>query len=159
MESPHHPSTAHASFKLSWTAYVRPSIVFIVMLMIGIALIGASAWFGALFLTFATGLFLFRILSLRTLLLYTDDHGVWVYSGILPWSKGISGVKWRDLEDAGYFPNFLSWLFKSYTVHVGHRFTKASEIILSHVAHGHNAVSHINQRHRQALASRVDNLT
>jgi hypothetical protein len=77
---------------------------------------------------------------------------VWVFRGILPWSKGVSGVKWRDLEDAVFFPNFLSWLLRSYTIRVGHRFTKTSEIVLPNIARGHEAVAHINERHRQTLA-------
>lgn len=152
MESSQQPSSAHAEYKMSWTAYVRPVIVFLVMLLVGLALIGVNSWIAGAILTLAFGLFVFNVLSIRSLVLYMDDHGVWVYSGILPWSKGTSGVKWRDLEDAVYFPNFLSWLLKSYTVRVGHRFTKTSEIVLPHIARGHEAAVHINELHRQVLA-------
>lgn len=152
MESSQQPLSAHAEYKMSWTAYVRPVIVFLVMLLVGLALIGVNSWIAGAILTLAFGLFVFNVLSIRSLVLYMDDHGVWVYSGILPWSKGTSGVKWRDLEDAVYFPNFLSWLLKSYTVRVGHRFTKTSEIVLPHIARGHEAAVHINELHRQVLA-------
>jgi hypothetical protein len=86
-------------------------------------------------------------------MLYTDAHGVWVYSGILPWSKGVTGVKWRDLEDAVYMTNFSSWALRSYKVRVGHRFTKTSEIVLTHIARGNIAVEQINAQHQQALAT------
>jgi hypothetical protein len=153
MESPQQPTSTHAEYKMSWTAYIRPVIVFLVMLLIGVALLGTSVWFAATIIAAAVCLFVFNVLSIRSLVLYTDDRGVWVYSGILPWSKGTSGVKWRDLEDAVYFPNFLSWLFKSYTIRVGHRFTKTSEIVLPHIHCGHDAVVHINELHGQALSS------
>jgi hypothetical protein len=152
MESPQQPTSAHAKYRMSWTAYVRPVIVFLVLLFVGIALVGTSNWFAAIMITIAIGLFAFNVLSIRSLVLYTDDHGVWVYSGILPWSRGMSGVKWRDLEDATYFTSFFSWLFKSYTIRVGHRFTKTSEIVLPHIACGHDAVVHINELHRKALS-------
>jgi hypothetical protein len=79
---------------------------------------------------------------LRSIQLYTDLDGVWVYRGIFPWDKGFSGVKWRDLEDAVFYPNFLSWALKSYTVRVGHRFTKSSEIVLRNIANGNDAATH-----------------
>jgi len=151
-ESSDFSSQRHASYRMSWVAYVRPVLVFLVTLVIGIALFKVSAWLGVIGCTAAIGLFAFNILSVRSVHLYTDDIGVWVYRGVLPWNRGIVGVKWRDLEDAIYFTGFLSWLFKSYTVRVGHRFTKTSELVLVHVARGNLAVEHINQLHHQILS-------
>ena len=154
MESTQTPQAFHARFVLSWTAYVRPVAVLLVMLAIGIALYAnLHKGVGAAFLLFSIALFAYNILLLRSLFLYTDDHGVWVYSGILPWAKGMNGVKWRDLEDAVFFQNFFSWLFKSYTVRIGHRFTKTSELLLPHIAKGNIAVEHINEMHRQVLSA------
>lgn len=42
-------------------------------------------------------------LDLRAVHLYCGDVGVWVYSGVLPWNKGVAGVKWRNLDEAVYF--------------------------------------------------------
>ncbi|MCV5179743.1 hypothetical protein OFC21_30430, partial [Escherichia coli] len=64
---------------------------------------------------------IYRILFLKSVRLYTDDIGVWIFRGILPWSKGVRGVKWRDIEDAMYYTGFFSWMFRSYTVRIGHR--------------------------------------
>ena len=154
MESTQTPQAFHARFVLSWTAYVRPVAVLLVMLAIGIALYAnLHKGVGVVFLLFFIALFAYQILLLRSLFLYTDDHGVWVYSGILPWAKGMNGVKWRDLEDAVFFQNFFSWLFKSYTVRIGHRFTKTSELLLPHIAKGNIAVEHINEMHRQVLSA------
>ena len=151
MESPNQPINIHASYKMSWTAYVKPVFIFLFLLIISSSFSSYSLKFSAFIFIISLCLFVFQILTIRSVNLYTDDDGVWVYSGILPWSKGISGVKWRDLDDAGYFTNFTSWLFKSYTVRVGHRFTKESEIVLPHIAMGHEAVVEINELHRKIL--------
>ena len=60
------------------------------------------------------------------------------------------GVKWRDMDEATYVQSFRSWLLRSWTIRVGHRFTKASEIVLTDMARGREAVALINARH-QAL--------
>lgn len=80
-----------------------------------------------------------------------DDLGVWVFWGILPWNKGTEGVKWRDIDEAVYFPDLWSWLGKSYTVRVGHRFTKEREIFLSNMANGKEAVQTINAKHAELI--------
>jgi hypothetical protein len=88
---------------------------------------------------------------LRSVQLYYDDVGVWLYSGILPWSKGVRGVKWRDMDEAVYMQSFGSWLLRSWTIRVGHRFTKASEITLTSMARGREAVAIINQQHQRLI--------
>ena len=70
-----------------------------------------------------------------------------MFKGILPWAKGTSGVKWRDLDEAVFFPGFFGWVFKSYQLRIGHRFTKSSEIVLGHIRGGDTAVQEINQLH------------
>lgn len=42
-------------------------------------------------------------------------------------------------------------MFRSYTVRIGHRFTKTTEIFVNHLASGHTAVEHINQMHQKIL--------
>lgn len=156
MESSQAPQNVHARFCMAWTAYVRPVIVFLVISLIGASLCGSSYLsIGVVVCLIALVLAAFQVLSIRSVVLYTDDDGVWVYGGILPWSKGVSGVKWRDLEDAVYITGFLSWALRSYTVRIGHRFTKTSEIVLTHIARGNLAVEHINELHREVLARGV----
>jgi hypothetical protein len=83
--------------------------------------------------------------------IYYDDAGVWLYSGVLPWARGVRGVKWRDMDEAVYVQSFRSWLLRSWTIRVGHRFTKGSEILLAHMARGREAVTLINERHQQMI--------
>jgi hypothetical protein len=138
----------------SWTAYV------------GIALLALILFFGALPLAFmwnqiAAGCVLalaalivgYRILLMRSYRLYYDDIGVWLYSGILPWKKGIVGVKWRDMDEATFVQTFWSWLFKSYAIRVGHRFTKSSELFMSSMARGKDAVVTLNAQHQHLIRS------
>lgn len=91
---------------------------------------------------------LYNFWYLSSIKLYYDTHGVWLYSGVLPWAKGLSGVKWRDIDEVTYQTGFISWLFKAYTVRIGHRFTKSSEIILPNMHRGNRAVTRINELHR-----------
>jgi hypothetical protein len=93
----------------------------------------------------------YRFMALRNVQLYYDDIGVWVISGVLPWQKGVSGVKWRDMDEATFEPGFWSWISRSYTVRIGHRYTKASEIRLTHIGGGKNAAGTLNARHQAMI--------
>ncbi len=84
-----------------------------------------------------------------------DDLGVWVHAGVLPWKKGVSGVKWRDMDEATFVNGFTSWATRSYTVRIGHRFTKDSEIVLTNIARGKDAVAIVNARHQALIRSGV----
>ena len=87
----------------------------------------------------------YRILLVRSVHLYADSKGVWLYRGILPWNRGVVGVKWRDMEDAAFTSGFSSWLFNSYTVRVGNRFSQQSEILVHNIADGREAVNRLNE--------------
>lgn len=160
MEAREIPAETSAQYRVSWIAYLGPVFGFLLMVAVGVALlvvdqfaaVAALPWIGVAIIAVALIIFIYRVLMIHSIVLYTDAHGVWVYSGILPWSKGVAGVKWRDLEDAVYVTNFFSWVLKSYRVRVGHRFTKTSEIVLDNIARGDRAVEHINGLHREALA-------
>ncbi|MBF8176926.1 hypothetical protein [Herminiimonas contaminans] len=139
---------------MSWTAYIRPITVLLIALLIATALYSYQQYLVAgVIAVFFLILTIYQIFSIRSVSLYADEEGVWVYSGILPWSKGTSGVKWRDVDEAVFFTGFWSWLLRSYTIRVGHRFTKDSEIVLPHIAHGKDAVQRINELHRTAIAN------
>jgi hypothetical protein len=152
-ESSQKPTHTDASFTKSWTAYFTATLIFLLMALVSGTLFYMNQWLGMSFLLLSLGIFIYQVLMIHSYLLYTNEHGVWVYSGIFPWSKGVTGVKWRDMEDAVYFSNFFSWILNSYTVRISHRFTKTSEITLTHIKNGHDAVVHINQLHQQKLSS------
>jgi hypothetical protein len=143
---------AHVIGVKSWLAYV------------GLAVLAALLFFGLLPLAFMWNqaaaaavlacsalLVGYRFLLVRSVQLYYDDVGVWLYSGVLPWKKGVSGVKWRDMDEATFVNGFWSWATRSYTVRIRHRFTKDSEIVLTNIARGKDAVATINARLQELI--------
>lgn len=154
MESAHNETMHGVSFseyRLSWVAYIQALIVFFILCGIGVGL-GIFNQALSIFAVIASFIvFAYQVLYLRSMVLFTNDDGVWLYRGVFPWDKGIIGVKWRDIEDAVFYTGFVSWAFNSYSIKVGHRFTKASELSISNVRNGKDAVGHINQIHRERL--------
>lgn len=145
--SPLSGSTALGPYVVSWTGHVRPTIITLVFIAIGLAIASAMPLVGIAWIIGWVALYVYGFLVRRSLKLYADDTGVWVFQGILPWAKGTSGVKWRDLDEAVFFPGFFGWMFKSYPLRIGHRFTKSSEILIGHIERGDIAVQEINQLH------------
>jgi hypothetical protein len=137
----------------SWTAYVRPVLIWGLVAIVGFAVgkIGILIGLGAL------ARLVYQILYIRSIELSQDDQGVWCSRGILPWNKGVFGVKWRDIDQAHYYPNFLSYMCRSYTIRIGHRYTKSSEVILQHMKCGNAAVEAINQEHANRASAGVLN--
>lgn len=138
----------------SWVAYLWPAVLTLVALALTLPGAWQHGWMtalacGAVILSVSA----YVILSLRAVHLYCDDVGVWVYSGVLPWNKGVAGVKWRDLDEAVYFQGPVSWALKSYRLRIGHRFTRSSEIVLTKMWRGHEAVMLINSRHQELIRS------
>jgi hypothetical protein len=152
----HHSSTTENAvvFRISWVAYVVTLVgLFFVTLVAASFINFISSTFAHIAIAAGIVFIAYRIAMLRSFRLYSDEHGVWIYRGILPWNKGVSGVKWRDLEDAAYTTSFFSWVFKAYTVRIGHRFTKTSEVVVPYLHKGHEAVIHINDQHRLIMGN------
>lgn len=136
----------------SWLAYAGVLALAVVLFFVALPL--AFLWneIAAACVLLASALIVaYRFLSVRSVQLYYDDVGVWVVSGVLPWKKGVSGVMWRDMDDATFVNGFVSWVTRSYTVRFGHRFTKDSEIVLHHIARGRQAVETVNALHQQKI--------
>lgn len=152
-------TSAHAQVigRKSWLAYA--GVALLAAILLGGLLPAAFLWSetAALGVLVASGAILFyRIALLRSVLLYVDDAGVWVHAGVLPWKKGVTGVKWRDVDEATYAQGFWSWLTRSYMVRIGHRFTKSNEIVLSNIGGGKHAVGLINARHQAIVRAGFD---
>jgi hypothetical protein len=134
-------------YRISWTGHIAPTIFTLIFISIGLAI--ASRWpvVGTIWIALFLALYVYGFLVRRSLKLYADTDGIWVFQGVLPWNKGVAGVKWRDLDEATFRQGFFGWVFKSYSMRIGHRFTKSSEILLSHMDRGREAVIEINQTH------------
>lgn len=137
----------------SWTAYIRPTLIWGFTAVMGFGLGG----FGNVIGLFAIVRLTYMIFYIRSIKLFRDDRGVWCAQGILPWAKGVAGVKWRDIDQAHYYPNFFSYIFRSYTIRIGHRYTKSSEVVLRHMRGGNMAVQGINREHEGMAAAGVLN--
>lgn len=134
----------------SWIAYVRPLFLGLVVALVA----GLVAFFGgpvgqmvaaalaALDLVFVG----YRVALLRSFKVYQTPDGIWVTRGILPWNKGIYGMRWRDMEKATFETGFWSWLSRSYNIRIAHRFTRESEIRLQGVSRGREVTELINNR-------------
>ncbi len=137
----------------AWTAYVGVVLLGLVLLVLIVPVVWHfSAGIGAGVLVVSVAWMAYKLTELRAYRLYYNDMGVWLYSGILPWNKGVRGVKWRDLDDATYTRSMGSWLFKSYSIRIGHRFTRSNELVLTGIAHGDKAVTTLNLK-LQEMAS------
>ncbi|MES2017028.1 MAG: hypothetical protein V4484_11080 [Pseudomonadota bacterium] len=142
---------AHVVGVKSWIAYV--GLVVLAALLFGVLLPLAfmvNQIAAAAVMLVSTIIVVYRFLLIRSVQLYYDDVGVWMFSGVLPWKKGVAGVKWRDMDEATFEQGFWSWISSSYTIRIGHRFTKASEIRLTNIARGKDAVATLNA-HQQGL--------
>jgi hypothetical protein len=141
----------------SWLAYLG-NLLLALILFGGV--LPATYYFAgeipaAIVLAVSAVIVLYQFLVIRSVQLYYDDVGVWVVSGVLPWDKGISGVKWRDMDEATFVQGFWSWITRSYDIRIGHRFTKSSEIILTNIAGGKNAIATLNTYHQNMIRDGV----
>ena len=153
----HTSAQAQVIGRKSWLAYFGVAVLALILL--GGVLPLAFLWneTAAIGVLLASGALLFyRVALLRSVQLYVDDAGVWVHAGVLPWKKGVTGVKWRDVDEATYAQGFWSWLTRSYMVRIGHRFTKSNEIVLTNIGGGKQAVATINARHHALARASLD---
>lgn len=148
-------SSAVTLCRKAWTAYLGIGLRAVVLtgLCAGVLIWRRDLWQIIVpILLFGLLLIVYRIAFLRSYKLYYDANGVWIYSGLLPWKRGVTGVKWRDLDEALFVNGFWSWLSGSYTVQLKHRFTKAVEIQVEDMARGKDAVLTINQQQQKYIA-------
>lgn len=140
----------------SWLAYA--GVAALAVILFGVLLPVSFQWneMAALaVLLLSAALVAYQFLLVRSVQLYIDDLGVWVHSGVLPWKKGVVGVKWRDMDEATFVNGFKSWVTRSYTIRIGHRFTRGSEIVLTNIARGKDAVALVNARHQALIRAGI----
>lgn len=130
-------------WRLSWVAYVAPLVKYGILIAIVSAFEFIPWWVTTMLLT----RLVYVLIYLRTVKVILNENGVWKHFGLLPWSRGAVGVKWRDLDQAEIYFGFFPWLTNSHTVRVGHRFTKASELLVPNVADGKGLIEVINREH------------
>jgi hypothetical protein len=136
--------------KKAWTAYVSLTIYALIFLIVGILMIVLGTdgtplrTIGIIEIVVVLLIAGYKWLKLRTITLYYNSMGVWEFSGLFPWNRGVRGVKWRDLEQATFDTGFFAWALRSNTIRLGHRFTRTNEVVVSHMSHAREAVVTVN---------------
>jgi hypothetical protein len=148
MENNATPGVNEHVYHVSWVAYIRPVLTFIVVSLVFVAFLSRRDneldTVMYLLVAFSASLMVIRLIYLKTMRLVINDQGVYLFRGIFPWTKGMTGTLWRDVADAVYYTGFFSWAFNSYRVVINHRFTKTSELVILSVRDGNKAVMEIN---------------
>jgi hypothetical protein len=152
----HQSAGAHVVGVKSWVAYAGIAVLALILFFVVLPV--AFMWneiAAAVVLVVSALVVTYRFLLVRSVQLYYDDIGVWTFSGVLPWKKGIVGVKWRDMDEATFYTGFWSWITRSYTVRIGHRFTKSSEIVLTNIANGKAAAGILSAKHQDMIRAGI----
>lgn len=148
MENNATPGVNECVYHVSWVAYIRPVLTFIVVSLVIIAFLSRRDnelnTVMYLLVAFSASLMVMRLIYLKTMRLVINDDGIYLFSGIFPWTKGMTGTLWRDVAEAVYYTGFISWAFNSYRICVRHRFTKTSELVIPSVKNGNKAAMEIN---------------
>lgn len=128
--------------RLSWVAYIQYFVIGILLYLFVVSstfavisgLLGLALGKGAaqtvlygLTLLYLAGFgwMLFRLTCCRA---YVDETGVWYYSGLFPWSKGIRGVRWENFDQAQYQQSVFGWASHSYTIYLLDRYGRSVTI-------------------------------
>lgn len=134
----------------AWLAYARTFWIALLTLAVAIVIGAAMVPFIVLPLWFL--LVVVLVANVRSHVLFMDDSGVWLAFGFLPWHKGVIGVKWRDLDTASHSTGLWHWITRCNTIHIGHRFTQSSEILVKDMGKAKEIVGRINARHAEMIA-------
>lgn len=131
----------------SWLAYVGDLLSYFVLFILIILLdfyfnvnIKILVCLYALFLI----MFVYSFMTTKSYKVAVNDEGVWLSYGILPWSKGGDGIRWRDMDMAFYHTNLISWLTNSYRISIKHKFTNSTDFSVSNIWAGKDVCNQIH---------------
>lgn len=130
--------------RLSWVAYVGLVVKVGLGIGLGYLLMPFNFVIGMLLISLCTVLGLYHVLQKMTVVIFADDNGVWCSRGLLPWQKGVTGVKWRDVNEGLTSVGLLPYITGAYRVVVTNRYTQTIEIAVNHTNGGHQFVAAVN---------------
>ncbi|KAB8041188.1 hypothetical protein [Janthinobacterium aquaticum] len=140
----------------SWTAYAGTLVIAVLLFFAALPLAFRYNTRAALVVLVGSALIIgYRVMTTRSVQLYYDEAGVWLAAGILPWKKKLTGIAWRDLQQAEHDSTFWSWLCRSYTVRVQPHGARQTAIVATGMAHGKAAADAINIRLQELIQSRA----
>ncbi|WP_213992361.1 hypothetical protein [Sodalis sp. dw_96] len=141
----------HGRYFLSWVAYLRPWVLFVMLTAIGL-LVSQSAnaaniiLAGYVILFIAIVKLIYDLAWRRRFRFFYDQEGVWLVRGLLPWSRGRKGLSWLEIDEAVCDGGPFSWLTKSYGITISHHFSANRQLRITHIKHGDQAAAVINER-------------
>ncbi|WP_156172197.1 hypothetical protein [Aurantiacibacter gangjinensis] len=94
MERLHQSVPDGQMWSMSWVAYFVPLLKYGIAIAILNAISFVPWWVTALL----AARLVYKLLDLAFTVIALDSQGVWLHRGFLPWSKGMIGVKWRDID-------------------------------------------------------------
>ncbi len=161
-------NTEQMVWKKSWVAYVASAVFWLFCFAIFSAIGFAVVYFmdvadrKAVMIKVMVVLgviiflrFILSILSIKSYRLFCTDEGVVLTYGIFPWTKTVNSIRWRDLDAATYYLSAISWISKSYSVTLRHRYTQEIAVAMVDVANGDKAVTMINELHTEILRQNI----
>lgn len=137
-------SSAEIVCRKSWIAYAR-AMAFPAMMLLSAypaSLLETTLGF-ALGIVGAIGL-LVEFAEVHSQFLFIDSAGVWEHSGIMPWAKGVRGLRWGDLQEMAFEMTAIGWLLNSHDLTMRHRYKASDGLCIDHVRNGHKAAERIN---------------
>lgn len=142
----------------SWVAYVRP--LFWACIWAGVApavLWRHFPWIGLASIVLGAGAAVHRTLQLRSEVLWMDEYGVTLESGVFPWQRGELLVRWRDIETVGCGRTIMRWALNYSTVCVWQRYKDEPAMVATDMAGGAHVCSILNSAHLQWIEDRACN--
>lgn len=139
----------------SWICYVAPLVLYIIASLYLFNFGYDFEKYRYIIFTIFSILIVYRLAVLRSYRLAVDPEGIWLLSGVFPWTYSSSGIRWRDADMAVYHANFSSWITNSYTIGLQHRFTNKSDFIATDIWGGRQACSVIYGVQKELLMSDV----
>lgn len=129
---------------LAWTAYIKPTVLLAIWLLMAWIFQSFGTTFALSFGAVGVLRFVVAVWWRATASVYADEDGVWLVSGVFPWTRGVYGVRWREIGIAVFRQGLFSWLFSAFTIHIKNRFDANLGLMVDHVRHGDDLVAVVN---------------
>lgn len=136
----------HDAYRVSWYGYISPVLSIRRFINWGIMLLPCLIVppLVVIYAIVAVVKVILFLLQTRTIRLYANQEGIWLYQGLFPWQRSLAGVRWHNVDEATSRTGFISWLTRAYPVCITNRYTKDTEIYAFDIARGDEFVSRIN---------------
>lgn len=133
-----------ARHEIAWTAYIKPTVFLGGWLLMAWIFKSFGTAFAVAFGAIGVLRYVVAIWWRATAWVEMDEDGVWLVSGVFPWTRGMNGIRWREIGIALYRLGLFSWVFGAFTIHVKNRFDANLGLLVHHVRRGDEFISLVN---------------